>query len=155
MMRNTGPYFAEEKVKGGVHMSDYKPIVDYLLTREALNHFENTWVRHSWDDISPLGHVRPFDDELVAVSVKLPEGMAQLMDSMTKSGKAKNRSDYIRRAIAAALYMDEREDAELAARTKAEAETERAQGESGRQGTSSTSSDGKPKGRNGKCPRDK
>ena len=64
-------------------MSDYKPIVDYLLTREALNHFENTWVRHSWDDISPLGHVRPFDDELVAVSVKLPEGMAQLMDSMT------------------------------------------------------------------------
>lgn len=136
-------------------MSDYKPIVDYLLTREALNHFENTWVRHSWDDISPLGHVRPFDDELVAVSVKLPEGMAQLMDSMTKSGKAKNRSDYIRRAIAAALYMDEREDAELAARTKAEAETERAQGESGRQETSPASSDGKPKGRNGRCPRDK
>lgn len=136
-------------------MSDYKPIVDYLLTREALNHFENTWVRHSWDDISPLGHVRPFDDELVTVSVKLPEGMAQLMDSMTKSGKAKNRSDYIRRAIAAALYMDEREDAELAARTKAEAEAERAQGESGRQETSPASSDGKPKGRNGRCPRDK
>lgn len=136
-------------------MSDYKPIVDYLLTREALNHFETTWVRHSWDDISPLGHVRPFDDELVAVSVKLPEGMAQLMDSMTKSGKAKNRSDYIRRAIAAALYMDEREDAELAARTKAEAEAERAQGESGRQETSPASSDGKPKGRNGRCPRDK
>lgn len=136
-------------------MSDYKPIVDYLLTREALNHFENTWVRHSWDDISPLGHVRPFDDELVAVSVKLPEGMARLMDSMTKSGKAKNRSDYIRRAIAAALYMDEREDAELAARTKAEAEAERAQGGSGGQEASPTSSDGKPKGRNGKCPRDK
>lgn len=136
-------------------MPDYKPIVDYLLTREALNHFETTWVRHSWDDISPLGHVRPFDDELVAVSVKLPEGMAQLMDSMTKSGKAKNRSDYIRRAIAAALYMDEQEDAELAARTKAEAEAERAQGESGRQETSPTSSDDKPKGRKGKCPRDK
>lgn len=136
-------------------MSDYKPIVDYLLTREALNHFENTWVRRSWDDISPLGHVRPFDDELVAVSVKLPEGMAQLMDSMTKSGRAKNRSDYIRRAIAAALYMDEREDAELAARTKAEAEAERAQGESGRQETSPSSRDGKPKGRNGKCPLDK
>lgn len=136
-------------------MPDYKPIVDYLLTREALNHFETTWVRHSWDDISPLGHVRPFDDELVAVSVKLPEGMARLMDSMTKSGKAKNRSDYIRRAIAAALYMDEQEDAELAARTKAEAEAERAQGESGRQETSPTSSDNKPKGRKGKCPRDK
>lgn len=136
-------------------MPDYKPIVDYLLTREALNHFETTWVRHSWDDISPLGHVRPFDDELVAVSVKLPEGMARLMDSMTKSGKAKNRSDYIRRAIAAALYMDEQEDAELAARTKAEAEAARAQGESGRQETSPTSSDDKPKGRKGKCPRDK
>lgn len=136
-------------------MPDYKPIVDYLLTREALNHFENTWVRHSWDDISPLGHVRPFDDELVAVSVKLPEGMARLMDSMTKSGKAKNRSDYIRRAIAAALYMDEQEDAELAARTKAEAEAARAQGKSGRQETSPTSSDDKPKGRKGKCPRDK
>lgn len=136
-------------------MPDYKPIVDYLLTREALNHFETTWVRHSWDDISPLGHVRPFDDELVAVSVKLPEGMARLMDSMTKSGKAKNRSDYIRRAIAAALYMDEQEDAELAARTKAEAEAARAQGKSGRQETSPTSSDDKPKGRNGKCPRDK
>ena len=136
-------------------MPDYKPIVDYLLTREALNHVETTWVRHSWDDISPLGHVRPFDDELVAVSVKLPEGMARLMDSMTKSGKAKNRSDYIRRAIAAALYMDEQEDAELAARTKAEAEAERAQGESGRQETSPTSSDDKPKGRKGKCPRDK
>lgn len=91
-------------------MSDYAPIGDYLLTRSAQSHFDRAW-RRSWDDVSPFGHARLFDDELVTVTVKLPESMARLVEDMAGSGKAKNRSDYIRRAVAAALYVDEQEEA--------------------------------------------
>lgn len=82
-------------------MSEYRLANGYTLTDEEIEARAREWEDGTWEghlDRIRVGRPPIADEPLVTVAVKFPASMVEQIDR-----KSKNRSDYIRRAVAASL----------------------------------------------------
>ncbi|MBM6816580.1 CopG family transcriptional regulator [Olsenella uli] len=82
-------------------MAEYKLANGEVLTDEDIDRICKEFETESWAGRLQRIHQGPAavaDEPLVSVTVKIPQSMVKAIDE-----RAQNRSDFIRRAIAAAL----------------------------------------------------
>ena len=82
-------------------MVEYRLANGYILTDEEIERECEKWESGNWEghlERIHQGHPPVSDEPLVPVTVKFPASMLAQIDA-----KAKNRSDYIRRVVAASL----------------------------------------------------
>ncbi len=82
-------------------MTEYKLADGTVLTTEDIERESAEYESGTWEGKLERIHVGPAavaDEPLVAITVKFPASMVSAID-----GKSANRSDYIRRAVAATL----------------------------------------------------